>query len=89
MSQSVEQVKKESVKQIAFTEGRKFRLNTEAVTTNRFQFVPEEGIIVNTSGLIQYHVLEINAFSVKVRVMVLGQIEAVWCRFETFIFDTV
>jgi hypothetical protein len=89
MSQSEAQVKKESVKQVAFTEGRKFRLNTEAVTTVRYQFIPEEGVIVKTAGQIQYHVLEINAFSVKVRVMVLGQIEAVWCRFETFIFDTV
>ena len=89
MANQTEQEVTKSTKQKAFTEGRKFRLNTEAVTKNRYQFIPEEGIIVNTSGLIQYHVLEINAFSVKVRIMVLGQVEAVWCRFETFIFDVL
>ena len=81
--------KKETVKQVAFATGSKFRLNKERNTPARYQYIPSEGAIIDNTGQVLYEVLEINGFSVKVRVVILGQIEAIWCRFETFIFDAI
>jgi polysaccharide deacetylase 2 family uncharacterized protein YibQ len=78
---------KQSAKQISFEAGTKFRINTERSTTNRWSYHPKIGIIVDDLQSKQYEVLEINQYSVKVRASILGQVEAVWCRFETFIFD--
>lgn len=87
MSQSEQEVKK-SAKQILLEEGTRFRINTEKATTNRWSYNSKLAIIVDDLQTKMYEVLEINAYSVKVRASILGQVEAVWCRFETFIFDS-
>ena len=76
-----------SVKQEEFEKGTRFRINTERITTNRWSYRPQLALVVDDLQTTTYEVLEINQYSVKIRASILGQVEAVWCRFETFIFD--
>jgi hypothetical protein len=87
MSNTAEKVFEKSVKQKSFEAGSKFRINTERATTNRWSYRSDLGLVIDDMLLTRYEVLEINQYSVKVRASILGQVEAVWCRFETFIFD--
>jgi hypothetical protein len=89
MGKQAEQVVSKSVKQISFEEGKRFRINTEKSTPNRWSYRPSLGLVVDALQTTTYEVLEINQYSIKVRASILGQVEAVWCRFETFIFDNV
>ncbi len=87
MSKPAEQVATKSVKQKSFEDGVRFRINTERSTTNRWSYRPQLGLVVDDLQTQTFEVLEINQYSIKVRTSILGQVEAVWCRFETFIFD--
>lgn len=89
MSNQSELRVEKSVKQKHFEEGKRFRINTERTTTNRWSYRPTLGLVVDDLQTQTFEVLEINQYSIKVRTSILGQIEAVWCRFETFIFDNV
>lgn len=87
METQSEQAVQKSAKQKLFEAATKFRINTERVTPMRWQYQPASGRIVLVSTNQEYDVLEINAYSVKIRANILGSTEAVWCRFESFIFD--
>lgn len=87
MNNQAEQAVSKSVKQKSFEDGKQFRINTETSGQPKFHYDKTLGIVCNETKSKCYDVLEINQYSVKVRASILGQVEAVWCRFETFIFD--
>jgi hypothetical protein len=89
MANPTEQEVTKSTKQKLFESGTKFRINTQRSSARRYFYKHEFGTIQDSSGNHIGEVLEINNFSVKLRVDILGQYEAVWSRFETFIFDTI
>jgi len=89
MANVAEQEVSKSTKQKLFEAGTKFRINTQRTSSRRYHYLPQIGTISDSHGGIIGEVLEINNFSVKLRVDILGQYEAVWSRFETFIFDNV
>jgi len=87
MANPTEQEVTKSTKQKLFESGTKFRVNTQRSSAKRYFYKPDIGLIQDTNDNYIGEVLEINNFSVKLRVDILGQYEAVWSRFETFIFD--
>jgi hypothetical protein len=89
MGNQTEQEVSKSTKQKLFEAGTKFRINTQRSSTRRYFYKPDIGLIQDTNDNYIGEVLEINNFSVKLRVDILGQYEAVWSRFETFIFDAI
>jgi hypothetical protein len=89
MSNQTEQEVTKSTKQMLFEAGTKFRINTQPSAKKRFFYKPDIGHVQDTTDRYIGEVLEINNYSVKLRVDILGHYEAVWCRFESFIFDKV
>jgi hypothetical protein len=85
-NQTVQEVTK-SIKQKLFEAGTKFRINTQRSSPLRYYYAPSIGRILDTHECSVGEVLEINNFSVKLNVDILGQYTAVWSRFENFIFD--
>jgi hypothetical protein len=87
MSSQAEHSIEKSVKQKLLEASTPFRINTERSSSKRYYYQPTNGLIVDSDGDNIGEVLEINQYSIKLRVSILGQYEAMWCRFETFIFD--
>ena len=87
MANLAEQEVSKSTKQKLFEAGTKFRINTQRSSPLRYYYASSTGRILDTHDNYIGEVLEVNNFSVKLRVDILGQYEAVWSRFETFIFD--
>lgn len=76
-----------SEKQKQFEAGIKFRIGTERTSKLRYQYQPATARVVNSNGDTICDVLEIAAYSIKVRFDILGTPQATYVRFEYIIFD--
>lgn len=89
MSQTEEKEVTKSVKQKAFEAGAKFRIGTERTSDKRYFFQPNTGRVVDTLGNEIGDVLEIAEYSIKLKFDILGTPQAIFVRFEYFIFDKI
>lgn len=75
------------VKQKAFSEGVPFKIATEPSANLGYHYHPDSNLIKCNNNTILGVVLEIGAFSVKVRVDILGIPTVVYARFEYMVFS--
>ena len=87
MSQLEEKAVDKSEKQKQLESGQKFRIGTERTSTKRYFYQPATGRIVDTLGNEIGDVLEIAAYSIKLKYDILGTPQATYIRFEYLIFD--
>lgn len=84
LTQTVEQI---SDKQKQFINGVPFRVGTERTSDKRYLYQKQTGFIVDNTLQRYGDVLEIAAYSVKVKLEFLGTPIAVYVRFENIIFN--